>query len=63
MSKAIISLKVRTHMPDGARLYVNPAYTKNKRLKPNYVIIYHVEHHRPGGIYTWRFQQDGRPVY
>lgn len=63
MKNPVVRLKIRVHMPDGYRPFLDPVFAGNGKLKPLYAIVNgHIEHH-PEGVYFLRYLKNEKRVW
>jgi hypothetical protein len=58
-----VRLYIRVRLAIGKRVYANPAYAPNGRIKPFYAVIEDKLEHHPEGVYHLRYVKNGKRVW
>jgi integrase/recombinase XerD len=58
-----VRLYIRVRLASGKRIYANPAYAANGRIKPLYAVIADQLEHHPEGVYHLRYVKGGKRVW
>jgi integrase/recombinase XerD len=58
-----VRLYIRIRLANGTRIYANPGYASNGRIKPLYAVIDDKLEHHPEGIYHLRYAKAGKRIW
>lgn len=58
-----VRLYIRIRLTSGKRIYANPAYAANGRIKPFYAIVQKQLEHHPEGVYHLRYVKGDKRVW
>ena len=55
MKNPVVRLKLRVHLPDGSRPYLDPIFAANGKLKPGHALLDGSPTHFPEDVYHLRY--------
>jgi hypothetical protein len=58
-----VRLKIRVRLSNGGRVYVDPIFSSNGKLKPLYAVLNGKPEHHPEGVYNLRYVKAGKRVW
>lgn len=63
MKQPVVRVKLRIKLSSGSRVYADPVWSPNGKLKPHFALVDGVPEHHPEGVYHLRYQRGERRVW
>jgi hypothetical protein len=58
-----VRLKIRVRLSNGSRIYVDPVFSSNGKLKPLCAVVQGKPEYHPEGVYNLRYVKAGKRVW